>query len=219
VEVVSADVDGVESLMEGMTILPSIRSVVSVGFGTAPTPTSLVTGFRMPSIPPRSGGSREDNISVLLALTAPAALSGRSMFGGNGGKIYEVGHSEGGGWSTLRVHPKMPKFGKYSLLLMNQDDEYCRGFIGGSRDLICVNKSCAIIAHSKPSSKWVQPKRVVFVHPAIKVARSLTAFVLPGTVLSGDGLPENVLWSALDATKTPKQWLTEFIPFAQMKAA
>jgi hypothetical protein len=85
--------------------------------------------------------------------------------------------------------------------------------------LICVNKSCAIIAHSKPSSKWVQPERVVFVHPAIKVARLLTAFVLPGTVLSGDGLPEDVLWTASDATKTPKQWLTEFMPFARMKAA
>jgi hypothetical protein len=97
VEVVSADVDGVESLMEGMTILPSIRLVVSVGSSTAPTPTLLVTGFRMPSIPPRSGGARGDNISVLLALTAPAALSGRSMFGGNSGKIYEVGQSEGGG--------------------------------------------------------------------------------------------------------------------------
>jgi len=97
VEVVSADVDGVESLMVGMTILPSIRLVVSVGSSTAPTPMSSVTGFRMPSIPPRSGGSRGDNISVLSALTAPAALSGRSMFGGNSGKIYEVGHSEGGG--------------------------------------------------------------------------------------------------------------------------
>jgi hypothetical protein len=96
VEVVSADVDGVKSLMEGMTILPSLRSVVSVESGTAPTPTSSVTGFRMPSIPPRSGGARGHNISVLLALTAPAALSGRSLFVGNSGKIYEVGHSEGG---------------------------------------------------------------------------------------------------------------------------
>ena len=99
VEVVSADVDGVESLMEGMTILPSIRSVFSVGSNTAPTPTSSVTGFRMPPIPPRSGGSRGDNISVLSALTAPAALSGRSMFGGNGGRFNDmerVGHSEGG---------------------------------------------------------------------------------------------------------------------------
>jgi hypothetical protein len=113
----------------------------------------------------------------------------------------------------------MPKFGKYSLLLMNRDDKYCRGFIGGSRDLICVNKSCAIISHSKPSSKWVQPERVVFVHPAIKVARLLTAFVLPDTVLSGNGLPEDVLWTASDATKTPKQWLTKFMPFARMKAA
>ncbi len=75
VEVVSADVDGVESLMEGMTILPSIRSVVSVGSSTAPKPTLSVTGFRMPSIPPRSGGSRGDYISVLLALTAPAVVT------------------------------------------------------------------------------------------------------------------------------------------------
>ena len=126
VEVISADVDGVGILMEGMTILPSIRSVFSLGSGTAPTPTSSVTGVRVPSIPPRSGGSRGDNISVLSALTAPAALSGRSVFGGNIGMLDggdKMGHS-GGGWSTLRVHPRMPKFGKYSLLLLNQDDGY-----------------------------------------------------------------------------------------------
>ena len=56
VEVVSADVDGVKSLIEGMKILPSIKLVFSVGSGTAPTPTLSVTGFRVPSIPPRSGG-------------------------------------------------------------------------------------------------------------------------------------------------------------------
>jgi hypothetical protein len=48
---------------------------------------SSVTGVRVPSFPPRSGGSRGDNISVLSALTAPAALSGRSMFGGNIGML------------------------------------------------------------------------------------------------------------------------------------
>ena len=52
VEVLSADVDGVESLMDGMTILPSVNSVFSLGSGTAPTPTSLVTGVRGPSFPP-----------------------------------------------------------------------------------------------------------------------------------------------------------------------
>ena len=50
---------------------------------------------------------------MLLALTAPAALSGRSMFGGNIGMLDGVDKmGQGRGWSTLRVHPKMPKFGK-----------------------------------------------------------------------------------------------------------
>jgi hypothetical protein len=87
VEVLSADVDGVGSLMDGMTNLPSVNSVFSLGSGTAPSPMSSVTGVRVPSFPPRSGGSRGDNISVLSALTAPAALSGRSMFGGNIGML------------------------------------------------------------------------------------------------------------------------------------
>jgi hypothetical protein len=102
---------------------------------------------------------------------------------------------------------------------MNREDGYCRGFIGNSRELICVNKNCAIIAHSKPSTKWAQQERVVFVHPAVKVAKSLTAFVLPDTVLSGDGLPEDVFLTASEATKTPKQWITEFMPYARIKAA
>ena len=126
VEVLSADVDGVGSLMDGMTNLPSVNSIFSSGSGTAPTPMSSVTGVRVPSFPPQSGGSRGDNISVLSALTAPAALSNRSVFGGNIGMLDggdKMGHS-GGGWSTLRVHPRMPKFGKYSLLLLNQDDGY-----------------------------------------------------------------------------------------------
>ena len=79
----SADVDGVGSMMDGMTIVPSVQSVYSLGSGTAPTPTSLVSDARESSfVPLRSGGSRGDTISVLSALTAPAALTGRSMFGG-----------------------------------------------------------------------------------------------------------------------------------------
>jgi len=51
VEVLSADVDGVGSLMDGMTNLPSVNSVFSLGSGTAPTPMSSVTGVRVPSFP------------------------------------------------------------------------------------------------------------------------------------------------------------------------
>ena len=113
----------------------------------------------------------------------------------------------------------MPKFGKYPLLSLKRDDDHCRGFIGSSRDLICVNKNCQILAHSKPSSKWVQNERVVFLHPAVKAAKSRTAFILPDVLLCGDDLPTEVLLTATEDQKTPKQWIAEFMPYARIRAA
>ena len=73
-DVLGTDVDGVGSLMNGMTIVPSAPSVLSLASVTTPTGVGAVHSFA-----PRSG-----DISVLLVLTAPAALSGRTVFGGGG---------------------------------------------------------------------------------------------------------------------------------------
>ena len=54
---------------------------------------------------------------------------------------------------------------------------------------------------------------------ATRAGRFHTAFVLLDTLLSGDELPEDVLLTATEATKTPKQWIDEFIPYARAKAA
>ena len=66
-EVLRTDVDGVGSLMEGMTIVPSVNLVLSLpSVETTPTSTALVTGGGVPSFSTRSGGPRGD-MSVLLA--------------------------------------------------------------------------------------------------------------------------------------------------------
>jgi len=78
-DVLGTDVDGVGSLMDGMTIVPSAPSVLSLASVTTPTGVGAVHPFAA-----RSGGSRGDSISVLSALTAPPALSGRTVFGGGG---------------------------------------------------------------------------------------------------------------------------------------
>jgi hypothetical protein len=113
----------------------------------------------------------------------------------------------------------MPKYGKYSLLSLKRDDDHCRGFVGSSRDLICVNKNCKILAHSKPSSKWVQQERVVFLLPAVKAAKSRTAFVLSDALLSGDDLPTKILLATSKDQKTPRQWIADFMPYACIRAA
>ena len=41
----------------------------------------------------------------------------------------------------------------------------------------------------------------------IKVARSITAFILPTAMLVGDDLPEELFRVALTASKAPKQWV------------
>jgi len=78
-EVASTGVSCVGSLMEGMTIVPSVPSVRSIVSSTTPS----MVGTRHP-VSTRSGGPRGDTMSVLSALTVPAALSGRTVFGGGG---------------------------------------------------------------------------------------------------------------------------------------
>ena len=75
------------------------------------------------------------------------------------------------------------------------------------------------MSHSKASSKWVQQDRVVFLFPGIKVARSVTAFVLPSTMLVGDDLPQELFRVASTAAKTPKQWVNTFFVEARIKIA
>ena len=78
-EVVSTDVSVVGSLMEGMTIVPSVPSVRSVVSSTTPS-----TFGARPPVSARSGGPRGDTMSVLSGLTVPAALTGGMIFGDGG---------------------------------------------------------------------------------------------------------------------------------------
>ena len=75
------------------------------------------------------------------------------------------------------------------------------------------------MSHSKVSSKWVQQDRVVLLLPGIKVARSVTAFVLLILMLVGDDLPEDLFRIASTASKTPKQWVDTFFVEARLKIA
>ena len=102
---------------------------------------------------------------------------------------------------------------------MTRGDDYSRGFVGTTCGLICSNINCAIVAHGKPLAKWMQQDQVVFVLPAIKVSKSSLAFVIHGTWLSGDGLTDDVMNTASTDSKTPKQWVDEFMPYARIKAA
>ena len=79
-EVLSTDVDSVGSLMEGMTIVPSVPSVRSLASVTTSTST-IGASLTFAS---RSGGLRSDTMSVLLGLTVPSALTGRTVFGNSG---------------------------------------------------------------------------------------------------------------------------------------
>ena len=112
-DVVSTVVSCVGSLLEGMTIVPSVPSVHSIVSSTTPS----MFGTRHPSSS-QSGGPRGDTMSVLSALTVPAALSGWTVFGGAGALLSgtTVGAAQAGGlgggvWKELRGHPKMPLIG------------------------------------------------------------------------------------------------------------
>ena len=109
-EVHSADVDNVKSLMDGLTIVPAVPSVYSLASGTALPPMSSVPVVRgpSPSFPLRSGGSWGDNMSVLLALTAPAALSGRSVYSGPIRGFASGNGVAGGGGALAAVIQRCP---------------------------------------------------------------------------------------------------------------
>ena len=96
--------------MDGMSIVPSAPSVLSLASVITPVGVGAVHSFA-----PRSG-----DISVLLVLTAPAALSGRTVFGGGGAGIGgvmegdgQLGILGGRGWKELRSHSKMPRSGSF----------------------------------------------------------------------------------------------------------
>ena len=107
-EVLSTDVDGVGSLMDGMTIVPSVPSVRSLASAT--TSTSMI-GASHP-FASRSGGPRSDTMSVLLALTAPPALSGWTVFGSRGAGsigvtvVGEQSNIRGGGGKNSACIPR-----------------------------------------------------------------------------------------------------------------
>ena len=113
----------------------------------------------------------------------------------------------------------MPQIGKFRLVKMLQEDDYCRGFVGASQELICGNRKCSILSHGKSSAKWTRQDRTVFALLAIKAAKSATIFVIAGTWLSGDNLPDDVFRTASEDSKTPKQWVEYFFPYALARAA
>ena len=94
-EALPTDVDGAESLMDGLTIVPSVNAVLSLSSVTSSTP-AMFTGDRGPSFATRSGGPRGD-ISVLSALSAPTYLLGRE----SGGVAGVIGGTSGGGQSGI----------------------------------------------------------------------------------------------------------------------
>ena len=60
---------------------------------------------------------------------------------------------------------------------------------------------------------------MLFLLQRIKVARSVTAFILPSAMLVGDDLPEEPFRVASTASKTPKQWVDTFFVEARLKIA
>ena len=88
-----------------------------------------------------------------------------------------------------------------------------------SRELICGNKRCSTLSHAKPLAKWTQQDRTIFALSAIKAAKLVTIFVIPGTWLSGDNLPDDVLRAASEESKTPRHWVEDFFLYARIRAA
>ena len=113
----------------------------------------------------------------------------------------------------------MPQIGTFRLVKLLREDDHCRGFVESSRELICGNKRCSIQSHGKPSAKWIQQDRTIFALSGIKAAKLATIFVMAGTWLSGDNLPDDVFRTASEDTKTPRQWLEDFFPYARSRAA
>jgi hypothetical protein len=105
--------------------------------------------------------------------------------------------------------------GKFKLLKIELGDGCCLGWVGKSRDIICVNKNCAVGIHRKASSKWDPGAASVYLIGAIKQGASATAFIVPSAVLVADGLPTWIAQEANMAKKTLKEWVEEFMPKAR----
>lgn len=217
-EVTNTDVEAADSLLNGLTISGTPSPTVMSG-ATYPTTTSSAQ-WAMINHPVITTRSRAE-LSVMTAQTVPPSTTGVGLFGGGGinggGGSGGVGIVVGGGFNVLHVHPKMPfrGNGKFKLLKCATGDGCCMGFVGASKEIICVNKRCNIAAHSKASGKWDPKAAVVFLIPALKQGKSSTAFVIPGGVVVGDGLPEWCIKEAEQHSKTLKAWVDEFIPRAQ----
>ena len=216
--VTNTDVDVGEALLGGLTIT-----------GT-PTPTIMTSSsasssawLRVPGPPigagTRSMGSRNDAVSVLTTHTVPAGITGRVVLGGALAGASPPGIR--GGFSELSNHSKMPAHsgdGKFKLLKIEPGDGRCLGFVGKSRDIVCVNKKCAVGIHSKASSKWDPKANTVYLIGAIKQGASATAFIVPSAVLVADGLPSWLGQEADMAKKTLKEWMVDFMPNARQQA-
>jgi hypothetical protein len=108
--------------------------------------------------------------------------------------------------------------GKFKLVKVVRGDKgLCLGYVGSSKEIVCVNQKCTIGSHKKASMKWDLQPDVAWLVPALKQGKSHTAFVLPGSFVVGDNLPS---WMAIEAEseKTLKAWVEEFIPRAQAAA-
>ena len=217
--VTSTDVDVGEVLLGGMTISGTPTPTVMTSSSTS----SNTAWFRVPGpsigVGTRSLSSRIDAVSVLTSHTAPVAITGRDVLGG--GLVGANSPDVRGGVSELSGHPKMPARGgdgKFKLLKIEQGDGRCLGFVGKSRDIVCVNKKCAVGIHGKASSKWDPKANVVYLIGAIKQGASETAFSIPSAVLVADALPTWISQEAELAKKTLREWLSEFMPNARQQA-
>jgi hypothetical protein len=108
--------------------------------------------------------------------------------------------------------------GKFKLLKIETGDGRCLGFVGKSKDIVCVNKHCSVGIHRKPSNKWEPNANGVYLIGAIKQGGSATAFVVSSGVLVADGLPSWVAHEAEMSKKTLKEWVVDFMPKARQEA-
>ena len=217
--VTSTDVDVGEVLLGGMTISGTPTPTVMTSSSTSSNAAWLRVPGPSIGVATRSLSSRIDAVSVLTSHTAPVAITGRSVLGG--GLVGAISPVVRGGFSELSGHPKMPARGgdgKFKLLKIEQGDGRCLGFVGKSRDIICVNKKCAVGIHGKASSKWDPKASLVYSIGAIKQGASETAFVIPSAMLVADALPSWICQEAEMSRKTLREWVQEFLPNARQQA-
>ena len=77
------------------------------------------------------------------------------MFGSGVG-VGRLGRGTGGDFNALHSHPKMPLnntgHGKFKLLkVLGGDKGVCLGYVGSSKEIVCVNQKCSIGSHKKAS--------------------------------------------------------------------